>query len=94
MTSHYADMIGNITVTGHIVRIDFLSQTTSPQPQQDTQFQVSHQLIMPLDGFLRSMGIQEQIRAKLIDDGIITVDQKESNTSADAKPKTSKTSRK
>ena len=82
MTNYYADVIGNITVTGHLVRIDFLSQVTPPPQQQDTQqqgvhFQSSHRLVMPLDGFLRSLGVQEQIRAKLIADGVIKVEQKE-----------------
>lgn len=82
MTDYYADMIGNITVTGHVVRIDFLSQVTPPPQQQDTQqqgahFQGSHRLVMPLDGFLRSLGVQEQIRAKLIADGIVKVEHKE-----------------
>jgi hypothetical protein len=81
MTNYYADMIGNITVTGHLVRIDFLSQVTPPpQPQsasQDTQYQTSHHLVMPLDGFLRSLGVQEQVRAKLIEEGVVKIEQNE-----------------
>lgn len=82
MSDYYADLIGNITVTGNVVRIDFLSQVTPPAqqqdtPQQDVHFQVSHRLVMPLDGFLRSLGVQEQIRAKLLADGIIKIEQKE-----------------
>lgn len=81
MTDYYADMIGNITVTGHMVRIDFLSRMTPPSqpqdmPQQDVLFQVSHSMVMPLDGFLRSLGVQEQICAKLIADGIIKIENK------------------
>ncbi len=81
MTNYFADMIGNITVTGQLVRIDFLSQITPPPQQQSTQqdahYQASHHLVMPLDGFLRSLGVQEQLRAKLIEDGIIKVEQAE-----------------
>ena len=82
MTNYYADVIGNITVTGHIVRIDFLSQVPPPPQQQGTQqqgvqLQSSHRLVMPLDGFLRSLGVQEQVRAKLIADGIIKIENKE-----------------
>lgn len=79
MTNYYADMIGNITVTGQIVRIDFLSQITPP-PQsvsQEVQYQTSHHLVMPLDGFLRSLGVQEQVRAKLIEEGVVKIEQNE-----------------
>ena len=87
MTDYYADLIGNITVTGHLVRIDFLSQASpashqQPQPQ-GAQFQVAHRLVMPLDGFLRSLGVQEQLRAKLIEDGVVKVEQKEPAAPAD-----------
>ncbi len=81
MTNYFADMIGNITVTGHLVRIDFLTQVTpppqSPTGSQETQYQTSHHLVMPLDGFLRSLGVQEQVRAKLLEEGVIKVEQKE-----------------
>lgn len=87
MTDYYADMIGNITVTGPLVRIDFLSQASpaphQPPSQQGAQFQLAHRLVMPLDGFLRSLGVQEQIRAKLIEDGIVKVEQKGPAASAE-----------
>lgn len=81
MTDYYADLIGNINVTGAMVRIDFLSRTTTPHQQQDTPqqevlFQTSHRLVLPLDGFLRSLGVQEQVRTKLIADGVIKIDEK------------------
>jgi len=89
MINYYADVIGNITVTGHIVRIDFLSQVAPPAQQQDTQqqgvhLQGSHRLVMPLDGFLRSLDVQEQVRAKLIADGVIKVEKKEPAVSTEA----------
>ena len=81
MTDYYADLIGNITVTGHLVRIDFLSQEPpsphQPPQQQGAPLKFAHRLVMPLDGFLRSLGVQEQLRAKLIEDGVVKVEQKD-----------------
>ena len=81
MTDYYADVIGNITVTGHLVRIDFLSQEPpsphQPPQQQGAPLQFAHRLVMPLDGFLRSLGVQEQLRAKLVEDGVVKFEQKD-----------------
>jgi len=91
MTDYYADVIGNISVTGHLVRIDFLSQAMPLSEQQGAQLQVSHRLVMPLEGFLRSLETQEQVRSKLIADGVVKLGKKNPVESSDMARKTSTT---
>lgn len=74
MTDYYADTVGNIAVTGHLVRIDFLSQA-SPAPhqpplQQGAQIQVVTALSCRLMASCVHFVLQ-QIRAKLIAVGVV-----------------------
>jgi hypothetical protein len=91
MADYYADVIGNISVTGHLVRIDFLSQALPASEQQGVQLQVSHRVVMPLEGFLRSLETQEQVRTKLIADGIVKLSKKNLAEPIDAARKASTT---
>lgn len=87
MADYFADVIGNITVTGNLVRIDFLSQSSPVLQQQAAQLQVAHRLVMPLDGFLRSLDTQERVRAKLIADGVVKINKDEAVESAELEKK-------
>lgn len=71
MQDYFSDLIGNITVTGSVVRIDFIK--LSPNSSKDQQkMELSHRVVMPLDGFLRSLQIQEELRKKLVAEGIVS----------------------
>lgn len=75
MNQTFADTIGNITVTGGLVRIDFVS-LAARQPedaQAPRQFEISQRVVLPLDGFLRGMAAQQDMMKKLVDAGVLTV---------------------
>lgn len=70
----FVDGISNINVTGNIVRIDFAAL----QPQLKNEngqpvFANSQRIVMPLDGFLQSMNLQQNIIQQLIQAGVLKV---------------------
>jgi len=74
MQTLFSDIVSNISMTGNLVRVDFATITpAAAQPGQQSQLvpSTSHQLVMPLEGFLRFAGMQEQLVKKLIADGVI-----------------------
>lgn len=75
MQTSFADGIVNIAITGPLIRIDFGTATPSKNAEgkQEVHLSPSQQVVMPLEGFVRSFGLQEQIVRKLIADGVIKV---------------------
>ena len=74
MQTNFADTILNITVTGGLIRIDLGTVTPQGQDQDGKPIlKATHtqQLVMPLDGFVRSIGMQEQVINKLLADGVL-----------------------
>ena len=73
MQTNYADTILNITLTGAMVRIDLgtVVPVTNPDGTQEGRATQTQQLVMPLDGFVQSFGIQEQVIKKLLADGML-----------------------
>ena len=75
MQTLFADTAVNISLTGSLIRIEL--GTVSPSPQQageekpSSKLTAHTQLVMPLEGFLRAFGMQEQVVKKLIADGVI-----------------------
>lgn len=70
----FVDGIGNINVTGNIVRIDLVAL----QPQMKSEngqpvFATSQRIVMPLDGFLQSMNLQQNIIQQLVQAGVLKV---------------------
>lgn len=68
----FADGISAVHVTGDLVRIDLM--TLQPQLQSDNQqpvYDISKRIIMPLEGFVQSLQIQESIVKQLIDAGVL-----------------------
>jgi hypothetical protein len=76
----FADSIFNISVTGNLVRID-LGVTelgaANADGKQEARLVQSQQLVMPLEGFVRAVGIQDQIMRRLISDGVVKVQPRE-----------------
>ena len=69
----FADGISAIHVTGHLVRIDLV--TVQPQHKSDSGqpvLDMSGRIIMPLDGFVQALAVQENIVKRLIDAGVLT----------------------
>lgn len=71
MQDYFSDLVGNITVTGAVVRIDFIKMSPASTKDQ-SKMEFSHRVVMPLEGFLRSLQIQEEVRNKLVAEGIVT----------------------
>lgn len=70
----FADTVSNINVTGQIVRIDLA--TLQPQLKSENGqpvFANSQRIVMPLEGFLQAVGIQQNIVQQLVASGIIQV---------------------
>ena len=66
----YTDGFANIVVTGTIVRIDLMvlaGQDANGKPR----FEVREKLVMPLDGFLRSYAMADDVVNKLQKAGVI-----------------------
>jgi len=68
----FADGISAVHVTGNLVRIDLL--TLQPHLKSENGqpvVEINKRLIMPLDGFLKSLAIQQDIVQKLVSAGVL-----------------------
>ncbi|HEY3425825.1 MAG TPA: hypothetical protein VGL27_13580 [Negativicutes bacterium] len=68
----FADGISAIHITGQLVRIDLMTlqphlKSDDGQPVVD----VSRRLIMPLEGFVQSLAVQEHIIKQLVAAGVL-----------------------
>lgn len=84
MQTIYADTMLNIAITGGLIRVQLGTTTHAPGADgKPTAQQVSsQQLVMPIDGFVRAFGMQEQVIRKLIADGVLTPNPESGNTLA------------
>ena len=72
----FADGISAVHVTGNLVRIDLM--TMQPQlKSKDGQpvVEVNQRIIMPLEGFVQSLGVQDNIVKQLIEAGVLKKDE-------------------
>lgn len=68
----FADGISAVHVTGNLVRIDLM--TVQPHLKSDTGqpvVDISNRIIMPLEGFVQSLAVQDNIIKQLIEDGVL-----------------------
>ncbi|QDR80266.1 hypothetical protein [Sporomusa termitida] len=68
----FADAISSIHVTGNLVRIDLM--TVQPHLKSDNGqpvVEVNRRIVMPLEGFVQSLAVQENIIKQLIDAGVL-----------------------
>lgn len=66
----FSDGFGAIAVTGPLVRIDLISMAGRDKDGKPV-FEKRGNLVLPLEGFLRSVGAAEAIVNKLIADGVV-----------------------
>jgi hypothetical protein len=66
----YSDGFANIVVTGTIVRIDLMA-LVGQDAEGKPKFEARRRLVMPLDGFLRSFTMTEDVVNKLQKAGVI-----------------------
>jgi hypothetical protein len=89
MQDIFADAIGNITVFGGTVRIEFLKVTSLDETNKQPQYDVSHRLVMPTAGFMQAAERHAVLRQKLIEGGHVVPPP----ANVTAAKKTSKTSK-
>ncbi|MBP2627514.1 MAG: hypothetical protein H6Q68_2225 [Firmicutes bacterium] len=68
----FVDGISAIHVTGNLIRIDLL--TLQPQLKSENGqpvVEVNKRLIMPLEAFIQSLAIQQEIVQKLLSTGVL-----------------------
>jgi hypothetical protein len=71
----FADAISAIHVTGNLVRIDLL--TLQPHLKSDNGqpvVNISRRIVMPLEGFIQSLAVQDNIVKQLVAAGVIKKD--------------------
>lgn len=70
---NFADAFGAIQVTGQLVRIELMSVDIRAQANDKGQRPLipTGQLIVPLDGFVRSFGAMNEIMQKLVEAGAV-----------------------
>lgn len=68
----FADGIGEITLSGGMVRMDFVTlQGSQKDSENKPKLEFSQRVIMPPDGFLRSFSAMESLVKQLIDAGLV-----------------------
>ena len=73
MDTNFADAILNLSVTGGLVRIELgtLKMITGADGKQELHGTPTQTLVMPIDGFVRSFSMQEDLINKLMADGVV-----------------------
>ncbi len=73
MQTTFADTLLNIAITGNLIRLDLgtVVPALSRDGKQELRTTPTQQVVMPLDGFVRAFGMQEQMIRKLVADGVL-----------------------
>lgn len=71
MQTLFTDFIGNISIASGVVRMDMYKITGTDPETKKVQYEVSGQLAMPMEGFLRSLQVSEKVRDDLVAQGIL-----------------------
>ena len=85
----YADGMGEITLSGGMVRIDLVSLSSDNKDAEGRpELDVRQRIVMPPDGFLRSFSAMEDLVQKLMKAGLVkSREDGGTNVSATASPK-------
>lgn len=68
----FADGIGEITLSGGMVRMDLVTLVGSQNNKENPpQLKFSKRIVMPPDGFLRSFSAMENLVKQLIEAGLV-----------------------
>lgn len=68
----YADGIGEITLSGGMIRMDLVTMVGSQNNQDNpAKLEVRERVVMPPDGFLRSFSAMENLVKQLVDAGLV-----------------------
>ncbi|MDD2742792.1 MAG: hypothetical protein PHV02_10980 [Rhodocyclaceae bacterium] len=77
MQTTFADTIINLSMTGQLIRLELGTAVpvSNSEGKQEVRLKATQTLVMPLEGFVRSFGMQEQLIKKLIADGVLKAQQ-------------------
>jgi hypothetical protein len=68
----YADTIGEVTLTGAVVRIDLASLSPTERDEKNQpKMVIRERIVMPVDGFVRSFALMAQVMQQLEKQGVI-----------------------
>ena len=68
----FADGIGEIVLSGGMVRMDLVALTGSQREQEEKpRLEFRQRVVMPPDGFLRSFSAMEDLVRQLVDAGLV-----------------------
>jgi hypothetical protein len=68
----FADGIGEIVLSGGMVRMDLVALTGSQRDKDDKpKLEFRQRIVMPPDGFLRSFSAMEDLVRQLVDAGLV-----------------------
>ena len=68
----FTDGVGNIHVTGNVVRLDFIALNPNQKNELGQPiYNVTQRIVMPLEGFIQSLALQENIVKQLVDAGVL-----------------------
>lgn len=69
----FADAIGEITVTGSVVRVDLLTMAVNEKDEEGRlKPKFKQRVIFPIEGFAHATEAMVQLRQQLLDRGILT----------------------
>lgn len=72
MNSLFADRLSNLQIAGNTVRLEFSVLDMVPGiNQNEPKLNVSHVLVMPLEGFVQAFNGQDSVVKKLLADGVL-----------------------
>jgi hypothetical protein len=75
MNDIYTDGVGNIHVTGNLVRFDLITLQPNLQSENGQPvYNMNQRLIMPLEAFVQAFMLQDSVVKKLIEAGVIKND--------------------
>jgi hypothetical protein len=71
--TNFADTILNVAITGALVRLELgtVVPVQGQEGKQELRATPTMQVVMPIEGFVRAFGIQEQLIKKLVADGVL-----------------------
>ena len=68
----YADGIGEITLSGGMIRMDLVTMVGSQNNKDNpAKMEVRERIVMPPDGFLRSFSAMENLVKQLVEAGLV-----------------------
>lgn len=73
-TEIYADGVGEITVTGNIVRIDLVSLSPTQRDASNKPIaEFRQRIIMPVEAFANTAELMKKVLAGLVEAGAVTI---------------------